>query len=67
MTQTLVPTMRAGREILRAFTARPRLFHRVVSTRPGWRAFEGFCRGTQTPDDWLRRRAVRAGLALLIR
>ncbi|GAA1771859.1 geranylgeranyl reductase family protein [Luedemannella helvata] len=65
--ETLVPTMRAGREILRAFTARPRLFHRVVSTRPGWRAFEGFCRGTQTPDDWLRRRAVRAGLALLTR
>ncbi|WP_344135847.1 geranylgeranyl reductase family protein [Luedemannella flava] len=63
--ETLVPTMRAGRAILDAFTRRPRLFHRVIATRPGWRAFQAFCRGEQAPERWLARPLVRAAVTRL--
>jgi geranylgeranyl reductase family protein len=57
--------MRAGRRCLRAFERRPALFHLVLSaTPPGWLAFRRLATGRTTFPRLLRRRTVRAALAL---
>ncbi|MBE1490589.1 geranylgeranyl reductase family protein [Plantactinospora soyae] len=63
--QQLVPSMRAGHQILTAFSRHPGVFHTMLATPPGWRMFASFCRGETTFDRTLDRRRVRAALALL--
>ncbi|HEX5543164.1 MAG TPA: geranylgeranyl reductase family protein [Micromonospora sp.] len=63
--EELVPPMRAGRQLLAAFSRRPGVFHALLATPPGWRMFVRFCRGEATFDRTLARWPVRAGLALL--
>ncbi|MEV0728422.1 geranylgeranyl reductase family protein [Polymorphospora sp. NPDC050346] len=62
---SLVPSMRAGRDLLAAFTRRPGMFHRVLATPPGWRVFTRFCRGEPGFDRLVRRAPVRAALSML--
>jgi geranylgeranyl reductase family protein len=61
----LVPAMRAGRRLLAAFTGHPALFHRMLSTGPGWRMFTRFCRGDAAFDGVVERLPVRTALAML--
>jgi len=63
--EQLVPSMRAGDQILTAFSRHPGIFHTVLATPAGWRMFAAFCRGETTFDQTLARRRVRAALALL--
>jgi geranylgeranyl reductase family protein len=63
--RTLVPSMRAGRRLLAAYSRHPRLFHRMIRTGPGWRMFERFAQGEMAFDTLVERRPVRAALALL--
>src|SRR5262249_41660521 len=63
--RTLVPSMRAGRRLLAAYSRHPRLFHRMIKTGPGWRLFERFAQGEMAFDTVVERRPVRAALALL--
>jgi geranylgeranyl reductase family protein len=65
ITRALVPSMRAGRRLLRAFERHPGLFHTLLRTRPGWRTFANVCRGERTFDLVIDRRVVRLGLAVL--
>jgi geranylgeranyl reductase family protein len=62
--ERLEPAMRAGRQLLAAFSRRPGLFHAALATPPGWHVFAGFCRG-RSLDTLLERRSVRAALAFL--
>jgi len=43
--QELIPEMRAGRLLLRAFSRHPGLFHAGLATPRGWRAFVEVCSG----------------------
>lgn len=61
----LAPSMRAGRDLLAAFARRPGLFHTLLATPPGWRMFARFCHGEPGFDRLVRRRPVRAALAML--
>ncbi|WP_233604658.1 geranylgeranyl reductase family protein [Micromonospora sp. HM5-17] len=63
--EQLVPPMRAGHEILKAFSRHPGVFHTALATPAGWRMFVRFCRGEMTFDQVLGRRSVRSALALL--
>jgi geranylgeranyl reductase family protein len=63
--EQLVPPMRAGHQILRAFSRHPLVFHAALATPAGWRMFVDFCRGETSFDRVLTRRPVRAALALL--
>jgi geranylgeranyl reductase family protein len=65
VTRTLSPSMRAGRRLLGAFQRHPGLFHTMLHTRPGWRAFAKFCRGEVAFDAVMDRSVVRLGLAVL--
>lgn len=65
VTRTLGPSMLAGRRLLTAFQRRPGVFHTMLSTRPGWRAFSRFCRGELAFDAVMDRGVVRLGLAVL--
>jgi hypothetical protein len=57
--------MRAGRELLRAFSRRPGVFHTLLATPPGWRLFARFCRGEIAFDEVMNRTSVRLGLSAL--
>jgi geranylgeranyl reductase family protein len=63
--QRLGPSMRAGRRLMRAFTAHPGVFHSLLATPAGWRAFARFCRGELVFDSVVDRLPVRAALRLL--
>jgi geranylgeranyl reductase family protein len=63
--QTLVPTMRAGRRLLAAFSRYPGAFHGALATPPGWRVFSRFCAGDTSLESEVERLPVRAALALL--
>ncbi|HEX5567623.1 MAG TPA: hyaluronate lyase, partial [Streptomyces sp.] len=63
--QQLGSSMRAGRRLLSAFSARPGVFHTLLATPAGWRMFVRFCQGEAAFDQTLARWPVRAGLALL--
>ncbi|GAB3145932.1 geranylgeranyl reductase family protein [Micromonospora sonneratiae] len=61
----LVPEMRAGRQLLAAFSRRPEVFHTLLATPPGWRMFAKFCAGEASFERALARRPVQAALAML--
>ncbi|MEH1015758.1 geranylgeranyl reductase family protein [Micromonospora sp. CPCC 206060] len=61
----LVPSMRAGRQLLDGFTRRPGVFHTMLATPPGWRMFARFCVGRTSFERALAHCPVRAALALL--
>jgi flavin-dependent dehydrogenase len=63
--ETLVPEMRAGNHILRAFSKHPIVFHAGLATPGGWRYFVRFCRGETNFARALQRRGVARGLSLL--
>jgi geranylgeranyl reductase family protein len=62
---TLGAEMAAGRRLLAAFARRPAVFHRALSTPPGWRTFARFCRGERPLSAAVGNPAARAALALL--
>ena len=43
----LLAEMAAGRRLYARFRRHPALFHALLATPPGWRAFQRFCRGEQ--------------------
>jgi len=61
----LAREMAAGRELLAVFARRPRVFHTVLATPPGWLMFRRFCRGQLDFARVVRRRPIRALLRLL--
>jgi geranylgeranyl reductase family protein len=65
--RTLVPVMRTGRRLLRAYQRHPGLLHAALRSRAGWRLFERFCRTEQTYPAFAERLPARAALALLSR
>jgi geranylgeranyl reductase family protein len=65
VTDTLVPEMRAGTRILRAFGRHPIVFHAGLATPAGWRHFIRFCRGETNFAKAMRHRGVAAGLSLI--
>ena len=65
--ERLLPEMRAGFRLLDVFTRRPDVFHALLATPPGWRMFVQFCQGRASFDEMLRRRPIRAALAVLDR
>ncbi|MET8044782.1 geranylgeranyl reductase family protein [Micromonospora sp. NPDC005215] len=65
--ERLVPEMRAGFRLLDVFTRRPEVFHALLATPPGWRMFVQFCQGRASFAELLRRRPIRAALAVLDR
>jgi hypothetical protein len=56
--------MQAGRRLLRVFAKHPHLMHTAFATPPGWRAFEGFCRGDLSMAHVVRRPAIRTAITL---
>ena len=57
----LAPEMRAGRELLRAFVARPALVHTLMArTAPGWAAFRRVCLGATSTTTLDRHPLLRA-------
>jgi geranylgeranyl reductase family protein len=63
--ETLVPEMRAGTRILRAFCTQPIVFHAGLATSTGWRYFVRFCRGETNFARATRHRGVAAALSLI--
>jgi geranylgeranyl reductase family protein len=64
----LLPEMAAGERCLSAFEQSPWAFHELIRSTPvGWRQFARITRGETTLARAVRRRPVRAGLALLSR
>jgi geranylgeranyl reductase family protein len=63
----LLPSMRAGYRLLEVFSRRPDVFHALLASPPGWRAFVRFCQGRASFEEMLTRAPVRAALALLDR
>ena len=63
--ETLMPAMRAGRQLLRAFSAHPGLFHRVLGTPLGWRVFRRFCTGETSLEQEVSKFPIRATLNVL--
>jgi geranylgeranyl reductase family protein len=63
--ETLVPEMRAGSHILRAFSKHPIVFHAGLATPGGWRYFVRFCRGETNFASAVRHRGVAAGLSVM--
>jgi geranylgeranyl reductase family protein len=61
----LGPEMRAGRQLMAAYTRRPGAFHTLLATPLGWRLFARFCRGEPVLVDAVRRRSIRAALRAL--
>jgi geranylgeranyl reductase family protein len=61
----LLPEMRAGRQLLTAYTRHPWAFHGALATWPGFRLFTAFCQGRRSFDEIVDQRAIRAILALL--
>jgi geranylgeranyl reductase family protein len=64
---TLVPEMRTGRMLLRAFTRHTGTFHRGLATAKGWRAFVKMCRSDISLSELASRPAARVSLAMLNR
>ncbi|MEU4473362.1 geranylgeranyl reductase family protein [Micromonospora sp. NPDC023888] len=65
--ERLLPEMRAGFRLLDVFTRRPEVFHALLATPLGWRMFVQFCQGRASFAEMLRRRPIRAALAVLDR
>ena len=65
--ERLVPSMRAGHQLLDVFARRPDVFHALLATPPGWRSFARFCRGRADFAEMVGRAPVRAALALMDR
>jgi geranylgeranyl reductase family protein len=63
--ETLVPEMRAGARILRAFCRHPMVFHTGLATPGGWGYFVRFCQGETNFARALRHRGVAAALSLI--
>jgi geranylgeranyl reductase family protein len=62
----LAPEMAAGERCLRAFEARPGVFHRLIGgTDLGWRQFTRLVRGETTLHRAMRRRTVRVAVGAL--
>jgi geranylgeranyl reductase family protein len=62
--ETLLGEMAAGRQLLRAFRARPALFHLALATGPGWREFARFCRSESSFGRVLQHPSMRAAVGL---
>ena len=62
--QELIPEMRAGRRLLRAFARHPGLFHAGLATPRGWRAFVEVCEG-KASFEALDRGPARLALSLV--
>jgi geranylgeranyl reductase family protein len=65
--QELLPEMRAGRLLLRAWTRHPGLFHAGLATSRGWRAFVGVCSGDASFHELAERAPSRLALTLVAR
>jgi geranylgeranyl reductase family protein len=63
--ETLLGEMAAGRQLLRAFRARPALFHLALATGPGWREFARFCRSESSFGRVLQHRSMRAAVGVV--
>jgi geranylgeranyl reductase family protein len=61
----LGPVMRAGRRLLTMYERHPSALHAALVSPLGWSWFARFCRGEVTFDRIVRRRAVRAALAVM--
>jgi geranylgeranyl reductase family protein len=59
----LLPEMRAGASLLRAFSRHPAPFHAALATPTGWALFLRLCRGETSVARALRHRALRLALA----
>jgi geranylgeranyl reductase family protein len=62
---TLVPEMRAGLKVLRAFGRHPSLFHAALATPLGWKAFIRICRGETNFARAVHHRTLTTALALI--
>ncbi|GIJ29931.1 hyaluronate lyase [Micromonospora qiuiae] len=60
----LLPAMRAGFQLLDGFSHRPEIFHALLATPAGWRAFIQFCQGRADFAGLLAPLPARAALAL---
>jgi geranylgeranyl reductase family protein len=67
MEQTLVPEMKAGRLILRAFARHPGVVHAALATSPGWREFVKFCSGDLSFSTTVERPIIGSAVSLLAR
>jgi geranylgeranyl reductase family protein len=63
--QELIPEMRAGRLLLRAFARHPGLFHAGLATPRGWRAFVEVCSGDASFHALAERAPSRLALTLV--
>ena len=63
--QELIPEMRAGRLLLRAFARHPGLFHAGLATPRGWRAFVEVCSGDASFHALAERTPSRLALTLV--
>src|SRR5690242_3515054 len=63
--EELIPEMRAGRLLLRAFARHPGLFHAGLATPRGWRAFVEVCSGDASFHALADRRPSRLALTLV--
>jgi len=63
--QELIPEMRAGRLLLRAFSRHPGLFHAGLATPRGWRAFVEVCSGDASFHALAERTPSRLALSLV--
>lgn len=61
----LVPEMRAGREILAAFSSHPGVVHAGLATPAGWRVFSRFCRGELALPSLVNHPLAGRGISLL--
>jgi geranylgeranyl reductase family protein len=65
--RVLAPEMTAGRRLMTGFRRHPGMFHRAVSTPPGWRAFMKLCRSEITFAEAASQFPVRQILAVISR
>ena len=63
--EELIPEMRAGRLLLRAFARHPGLFHAGLATPRGWRAFVEVCSGDASFHALAERTPSRLALTLV--
>jgi len=63
--EELIPEMRAGRLLLRAFARHPGLFHAGLATPRGWRAFVEVCSGDASFHALAERAPSRLALTLV--
>jgi hypothetical protein len=65
--KVLVPEMDAGRRLLSAFSRHPSVFHGILATPRGWRAFVKLCRSEITFHEAAGRLPIRVALRALSR